>query len=389
MEPSCLLILQQGAAMCAGAAVLGCIGSALCNIYAYVNEVPPSATDRILKAFEQGLIDCESSSCPEAGSSRATVPRAVLKEQLEDLLAPQALRTYAVIVGEQGCGKSTAVRQAIASLPDPKGVVYYDTPAMVSLFSTGLAQLLGVEQCLQSHRREHEPKATIGELIPLLKKAASRFSNKHKRPMTLVIDSAELLASECPELLAVLQCFAKRCADSGSLQVIFVTSLSALPVMESHSAWSHARSPVLVDEVPDEQAIAYLVDRGVPQAAAEEAVQTLTGGLFGELIMLTNKLNRKMSIEDIRAGKDVNTQEVLERIKVPVDHLLFARLLVEESIQGTPGQLGMDRAQRDLLVKGGILSVHPGYQHSFRDRHKIDYFRRQQLSKQKPAPHAG
>lgn len=75
----------------------------------------------------------------------ADVVRDELNMQLERLLRPEATDTYAVIVGEHGTGKSTAVRKAAraVSKDGADGVVYF-LIGEVSTISTDLAKSLRV-----------------------------------------------------------------------------------------------------------------------------------------------------------------------------------------------------------------------------------------------------
>ena len=51
--------------------------------------------------------------------SDADVDRPALVADLAALLRPDVAREYAIVVGETGSGKSTAVRQAVSALPSP------------------------------------------------------------------------------------------------------------------------------------------------------------------------------------------------------------------------------------------------------------------------------
>jgi hypothetical protein len=94
--------------------------------------------------------------------------------------------------------------------------------------------------------------------------AATLFFLEHHRPMTLVIDGVDALAREQPTFFDILQDFAKTAADSGTLCVVFVSSdKAAVERMKPRSSWSRARRPLEVGDVPDADAVAYLVKRGV------------------------------------------------------------------------------------------------------------------------------
>ena len=53
----------------------------------------------------------------------ATVARAALMGDLLPILQPGQSKHYCVVLGERGVGKSTAVRQTIKQLEEPRGVI--------------------------------------------------------------------------------------------------------------------------------------------------------------------------------------------------------------------------------------------------------------------------
>jgi len=82
--------------------------------------------------------------------------------------------------------------------------------------------------------------------------------------MTLVIDNTQKLASAKPEFLDTLQDFAKDAADSGNLQVVFVSSdFTVLARMQRRSEWSRCAQPLEIGEsdVSEQAAVSYLMAR--------------------------------------------------------------------------------------------------------------------------------
>jgi hypothetical protein len=78
----------------------------------------------------------------ELVDSSTAIKRGCIHQTLSATLAPQESRHYVVVVGGSGTGKSTAVRQVLASLPHPVGALYFDCPPNVNLFSQQLAKQL-------------------------------------------------------------------------------------------------------------------------------------------------------------------------------------------------------------------------------------------------------
>ena len=96
----------------------------------------------------------------------------------------------------------------------------------------------------------------------MVDEAATAFRRKYNRPMTLVIDGVHKLATDDPKFLDKLQDFAKDAADTGSLNVVFVSSdKPALVHMKSRSSWSRAATPLEIGDIPDDDAIAFLKRR--------------------------------------------------------------------------------------------------------------------------------
>merc|ERR1711916_98932 len=223
------------------------------------------------------------------------VERPELLASLKALLQPERSDNYAVVIGETGTGKSTAVRDAIVALEDPKGVVYVSTPDVVSHFGTELAKAVGYNfvfwDVIGGFRRrlqkcDSEPLASYWPVQQALLNTATAYKRKHNRPIVLVIDAADRIAKDNPKFFGSLQYFAKDCADQGLLRVVFVSSEGvALPLLQSSSsAWSRSLPPIEVGEITDDQAVAYLVKRGVDEGNAQDAVKNITGGRFSMLV---------------------------------------------------------------------------------------------------------
>jgi len=121
-----------------GAAVL--VGSSL--VYYTVHERGAIATtDSIVSTFEASNADWLNSHFSK--DLLASVKRPLLEEDLGKLLHPDISNHYAVVIGASGTGKSTAIRLAVRSLSDPKGIVYFLTPEVLEYFSTELAEQVG------------------------------------------------------------------------------------------------------------------------------------------------------------------------------------------------------------------------------------------------------
>jgi len=112
-------------------------------------HVPPPAREGILDAFVAGFVPSEW----DAKDALADVPRPELHIALAQLLRPATTDTYAVIIGEHGSGKSTAVRKAAraSSADGASGVVFIEIREVRS-FSLKLASCLNLDLTIKDEK---------------------------------------------------------------------------------------------------------------------------------------------------------------------------------------------------------------------------------------------
>ena len=318
----------------------------------------------------------------------ARVPRPALVLELAALLRPNKTRQYALVVGESGTGKSTAVREAVRSLPSPKGVVYFSATELVASFSVELAAAVGyalpfdpLASVLSRLGGQASSSRSAGgtawpELRYALTAAAARFFAKHGRPAVLVIDAADYVATKEPAFFRDLQNFAKVCADTGVLRIVFVSSEgAALPLMRSSSAWSRAMPPYEVSDIDDALAVDYLAGRGVARAVAEEAVRTIAGGRFALLLSVASDATAA-SLAALRRTLDARTNAVLKEAGLTPTHPLLRALVAEGSLME---DAVLDRVPADALealLRANVLTLHPDGSYSAHARHVEAFLRR-------------
>jgi hypothetical protein len=124
-----------------------------------VNLPLDPAADVVLRAFEEGR---------GLEAVYATVNRVALLDALLPILQPQDSACYVTIVGENGTGKTTAVKQALLARENPKGAVYFNCPASPAAFSTELASLI-----------EYRPQL---DLVGRTRRKAESITRKEKDP---------------------------------------------------------------------------------------------------------------------------------------------------------------------------------------------------------------
>ena len=354
----------------------------------------------IVAAFEAGGLAPRSRAvgpcarvrvCDEqfvSADARARVPRPALLAQLIELLRPATTATYALVVGESGTGKSTAVRAAVRALPSPKGVVYFSAPERVARFSDELANAVGFFVPFNplasfyswwggqtALTRDVEPHAQWAALRTMLPLAASAFRTAHGRPAVLIIDAADYAAKKDPAFVSDLQDFAKVCADDGALRVVFVSSEgAALPLMRAASARSRMRV-LEVPDIPDADAVEHLVSCGVVRADATAAARDIAGGRFallaqaaaaaevGALAAFSDELNE-------------GTAATLAELKVAPTHNFFEALLMCGRVKRSEALAELTSNELDALLARNILALHADGAYTVHARHIESWLRK-------------
>jgi hypothetical protein len=150
---------------------------------------------KVLRTFEDG--ERPTLDAWESADDDADVARPALVATLTRVLRPaKTYGAFAVVVGEPGTGKLTAVRQAVRALPWPKGVVYVRAPSDVLQLGSVVGAAIGMG-------------ATPAEALTLswcdvrdvLEEVGLRYRLTHGQPVTLVLDGADGLAREGTETI--------------------------------------------------------------------------------------------------------------------------------------------------------------------------------------------
>ena len=192
----------------------------------------------------------------------------------------------------------------------------------------------------------------------MVKEAATAHRRKYNRPMTLVIDGVHKLAIKNPELLENLQDFAKDAADTGSLNVVFVSSdKPALVHMKSRSSWSRAATPLEIGDIPDDDAIAFLKRRrGMEHDRAAELVRDVAGGRFA---LLLDPSVAVKSVAAIRHEKYIETSTKLLGLGLEPTHAFFQALVKNTSVDADAAFKLLGGKQKiDALLSANIIAAH-------------------------------
>jgi hypothetical protein len=113
-----------------------------------------------------------------------------------------------------------------------------------------------------------------------------------------------------------------------------------------------------VQGIGDDDAIEYLLGRGMTRSVAEEAVRTITGGRFSLLIDVASAAANK-PIAGIREELDVRTQSELMVLKISPTHVLFRALIAKGRVMSAKAREHLPAVVLAALVKDRIMALHP------------------------------
>ena len=344
-------------------------------------ETDAAITNSMVDAFAVGV----DGRVPK--DDLVSIARSALLDNLFMILHPNATEQYFVILGEKGVGKSTAVRQTIKQLEDPRGVIYIMAPsADSSAFVARLAETTKYRKAVdfwgRLRRYIADDRVTVSEvsvgLWPRLEKklleVGKAYLAKYKRPPVLVIDAADKIYKEDPKLLFHIQALAKDGADSGCLRVVFVISeTSAFEMLDSHSHAS--RSEVfLVDEIEDNEAVEYLDSKDVKKKDATDAVARITGGRFALLNSYVSAHQRGLTNDQVLANYHAATKDVLVDVGIKATDELF-RAVSSRQLESSEAKELVEPNTIAQLTRDNILTVNPTTRLvTFNSRHVQTFF---------------
>jgi hypothetical protein len=357
---------------------LGALGGGTISCVAAYDNTPSRRIARMVKVFEEGC-DVQQFQNEDAKSN---VARPELHRQLRDFLRPEQSKFYGVFFGVNGSGKSTAIRQVIAKLDKPRGVLYCSVPGHCDVTGV-LIPLLRYHGWYDKFAfvgawREKEP--TWRDLAAVLDSAASVFMAKHHMPAVLVLDSIDYLAKRREDILQDLQLWAKDGADTGNMRVIFVGSEgNALSQLSANSAFSRAQEFQSLNlDISDDDAVRYVMDRtNKTEAEAKNIVRDVTGGRFVHL----NGVRNDQTFEELRSLKWQNTQSIIGQMGLSPKDKLFKELvtptgsrimLKSDAVQMLPRDKIAELVRRNILTEKTTekLAIHSRYIEAFLRAHQ-------------------
>ncbi|GBC23142.2 P-loop containing nucleoside triphosphate hydrolase protein [Rhizophagus irregularis DAOM 181602=DAOM 197198] len=288
------------------------------------------------------------------------VSRPQVIERFKKILQPHKNHSYYhLICGEHGTGKTTLAR--IASSEVGCGVIYVDIPADLS----GLDEAFGKAINFAS-----EKISITGQWLRKIKSDDTpKLSECAKALKTFRHASEVHLVHKNPEILDILQDDAKHSADDRKYIAVFVCSEGSVPQrMESRSAWSRAKTPVMeIGDLSEEESMEYLIKKRKIKEVYAKKLFDLVGGRI---------IEQKIVADDFLAGQkfEIIKQQVLDKVEkkfksaqlLPNDQYyelgksLISDLLKSNELSFLEFKNYFDRAEKlNEVLDSNIFSYHP------------------------------
>jgi len=278
--------------------------------------------NRISKAFLQSSEEEKLETPPEK-----LVKREQLVEDLIELFMDKG-EFYNLIVGEQGVGKTTAMKMAIEKARNQKNIpllyVSHDGKDYNQFYEDFLDSM-GVERKRRGSNRLMDWMTTwrsdepsVGDLLKLLEETLplirEKIGNSHVRPLLVLDNCNEFEESERGrDFLKYMQKWAKKQADKNNYLVVFISSEGKAPhTLLSRSAMSRMNK-YRISEMTDEESKEYLRNtRGIQnEREIKERVQ-VAGGKPDYLKMKPSQVE-EVVLSNIYAAKlNPNTPEMMK-----------------------------------------------------------------------------
>ncbi|CAB5359861.1 unnamed protein product [Rhizophagus irregularis] len=239
------------------------------------------------------------------------VSRPQVVERIKEILQPHKNHSYYhLICGEHGTGKTTLAR--IASSEVGCGVIYVDIPADLSGLDKAFGKAINFAsekisitgQWLRKIKSDVDtPKISeCAKALKTFRHASEVYKAKHDKPMVIVYDNVSYLVHKNPKILDILQDDAKHSADDRKYIAVFVCSEGSVPQrMESRSAWSRAKTPVMeIGDLSKEESMEYLIKKRKIKEVDAKKLFDLVGGRIIELKTVADDFLKGQEFEVVK-----------------------------------------------------------------------------------------
>eukprot|EP01105_Mastigella_eilhardi_P014930 TRINITY_DN339_c0_g1_i3.p1 TRINITY_DN339_c0_g1~~TRINITY_DN339_c0_g1_i3.p1 ORF type:complete len:359 (-),score=39.70 TRINITY_DN339_c0_g1_i3:405-1481(-) len=160
------------------------------------------------------------------------VPHLAAEVALNEALSPYVSHYY-LVQGPHGSGKSTVAKHLCGASTGDFGLRL--AAKLQFTFDEEVSFLHYIDP-----RSQPKPENALSRTLDMLEKTAAGLGRKLGRRGTLMIDETAWLLRDHPADMIVLQDFAKVCADSALLRVVFIGSEGTVPLFfRGRSAASH------------------------------------------------------------------------------------------------------------------------------------------------------
>ena len=212
------------------------------------------------------------------------------------------------------------------------------------------------------------------ELQADLIKVAKAYQSKYGSPLVLIIDDADYIAKDDSAFFKKLLKFAETQAAANTLRMVFVSyEGSTINLLMDDPTKEHAQV-LEVGDLSDEQAVEYLLRRGVPKDRAQDAVTNILGGRILRLGLYCCAYQESKGNKGYREMFDNETSSRLVDAGLPKDHKFFQHLKHGTISRTEAKDLLIDR-QLNYLLKWWVLFADLNGTYRFNSRVVETYFR--------------
>lgn len=263
-------------------------------------------------------------------------PRHDLEKSLEDFLNTQFSNEYYLINGEVGTGKTRLIVELVRKMMTKSGSKRLGAPVYVAVsqgksFPESLAAAVKffydehvsyqffldfVMRINSFPRRDEDSKLT--RVLNAIEESSFQYLQLTGRPVVLIIDGANTLLNHMPGALEKIQDKAKLWADTNTVKVIFVNNDEDTEQLlhRNASSWSRAGTPLIVNDLSDEEAKAFLTTPPFLETSQSDAnKKTMSEEEAGQVVQLVGgrMVHLVMFKRDFVLGKSI--EETMEKLK--------------------------------------------------------------------------
>lgn len=294
--------------------------------------------------------------------------RNTLSNRIKGYITPSAgSRGYPLIIGEHGTGKTCLIKLAAESIENPTGIIYVDTPNILtspSKFAKAMQEVLGWKPDPVIDTPESLQNPSFDDIWGAFVRAAVKYQVNNKTIPVLIIDNANRLAEKQPELFDEIQDEAKRLTDERIATIVFVSSEGHVPRrMMERSSWSRAGAIVEVGDVTKEEALEYLRLRGVKDMQALQIYELVGGRMIHLKYAADEIIDQGKSLEAVRKSEFARVKKQLDSAGLLYDGhetggTVIRKLLDEGSISYDDYIRLIGYKNGDVLLERNVFAVH-------------------------------